>query len=312
MTISLASSGDAWPPTKIAITGASGLVGSALTHALEAQGHTVIRLVRRPARDAREISWDPAREQLDLPGLDGVDSVINLAGENLFRIWTAGAKERIRASRVVGTRALARALASLPTKPKVLLSGSAIGIYGSRGDESLDETSTLGDDFLASVCKEWEAATAPASDAGIRVVTTRSGLVLSPKGGALATMLLPFQLGLGARFGTGGQWMSWISLSDTVDALIFLIRSEQVSGPVNLVSPNPVTNREFTRTLGYVLSRPTLFRIPRMAAALVLGQMGESTILASQRVRPRRLLESGFEFSAPTMEAALRAELGAG
>ena len=304
------NSGDAWPPTKIAITGASGLVGSALTHALESHGHTVIRLVRRPARDAREISWDPGREQLDLPGLDGVEAVVNLAGVNLFRLWTAGARKSIRSSRVPGTTALSRAIASLPAKPRVLLSASAIGIYGSdRGDESLDETSTFGRDFLASVCQEWEAATVPASDAGIRVVTTRTGLVLSPKGGALATMLLPFQLGLGAHFGTGRQWMSWISLTDAVNALIFLIRAEQVAGPVNVVAPNPVTNKEFTRILGYVLSRPTLFRIPRFAAVLAFGEMGESTILASQRVRPRRLLENGFEFSAPTMEAALRTEL---
>jgi uncharacterized protein len=309
MTIPPNNSGHPWPRSKIAISGASGLVGSALTHALEAQGQTVIRLVRRPPRDAGEVAWDPRREQLDLPGLDGVDAVVNLAGENLFRLWTPNAKTRIRASRVIGTGALARALASLPNKPRVMLSGSAVGFYGSRGDEPLDETSPPGDDFLASVCKEWEAATSPASDAGIRVVMSRTGLVLTPRGGALAKMLLPFRLGLGARFGSGNQWMSWISLSDMINALIHLIRNDALSGPVNLVSPNPVTNREFTRTLGYVLGRPTLFVVPRFAAELVFGEMGDSTILASQRARPKRLLESGFEFSEPTLEAALRGEL---
>ncbi len=309
MSIPPINSGHAWPRTRIAISGASGLVGSALTHALEAQGQTVIRLVRRQPRDAREIAWDPTREKLDLPGLDGVDAVVNLAGENLFRLWTPGAKSRIRASRVGGTTALSRAIAALPTKPRVMVSGSAVGFYGNRGDESLDEASAPGNDFLASVCKEWEAATSPASDAGIRVVLSRTGLVLTPHGGALAKMLLPFRLGLGARFGSGKQWMSWISLSDIVSALISLIRSDAPSGPVNLVAPNPVTNAEFTRTLGYVLGRPALLVVPRVAAEMVFGEMGDSTILASQRVRPRRLLESGFEFSEPTLEAALRAEL---
>lgn len=290
----------------IAISGSSGLVGSALTAALEARGHTIRRLVRRPSRGAEEISWDPEREKLDPQGLEGVDAVVNLAGENLGQRWTSNARMRIRSSRVNGTTTLARALASLATKPRVMLSGSAVGIYGSRGDEVLDESSELGTDFLASVARDWESATAPASSAGIRVVHLRTGFVLSRQGGALAKMLLPFQLGVGGRLGEGSQWMSWIALSDLIAALAFLLRAEAVSGPVNLVAPNPVNNAEFARTLASVLGRPAVFPVPRFALSLLFGEMGEQTVLASQRVRARRLLENGFKFKLPTLEAALR------
>jgi uncharacterized protein (TIGR01777 family) len=198
-------------------------------------------------------------------------------------------------------------------KPRVMLSGSAVGIYGTRGDEILDESSDLGNDFLASVCKDWEAATAPASDAGIRVVHLRTGLVLSREGGVLKKMLLPFRLGVGGRLGDGNQWMSWIALSDVVAALAFLLRAEFVSGPVNLVAPNPVMNAEFTRTLAHVLGRPALISVPKFALTLLLGQMAEDTVLASQRVRSRRLLENGFKFKQPALEGALRdAGLGHG
>jgi len=297
----------------IAVSGSSGLIGSALTAALEARGHAIRRLVRRPVRGPDEISWDPEREQLDARGLEGVDAVVNLAGENLSRRWTKAARERIRSSRVNGTTILARALAAMPSKPRVMLSGSAVGIYGNRGDEILDEASELGDDFLASVCKAWEAATTPATDAGIRVVHLRTGVVLSKRGGALPKMLLPFRLGVGGRLGSGGQWMSWIALADVVAALAFLLRAESVSGPVDVVAPNPVTNAEFTRTIAYVVGRPAIFPVPRFALALLLGQMGEDTVLASQRVRARRLLENGFKFKLPTLEGALRdAGIGGG
>jgi hypothetical protein len=261
--------------------------------------------VRRPARGPEEISWDPEREQLDARSLEGVDAVVNLAGESLAQRWTNNARMRIRSSRVNGTIALARAIASLAVKPRVMLSGSAIGIYGNRGDESLDESSVPGDDFLASVAKAWETATAPASEAGIRVVLLRTGLVLSRQGGALPKMLLPFQLGVGGRFGDGNQWMSWIAISDLIAALAFLVRADSVSGPVNLVAPNPVTNAEFARTLASVLGRPAMVPVPRFALSVLLGEMGEETVLASQRVVARRLLENGFKFKFPTLEEAL-------
>lgn len=289
----------------IAVSGSSGLIGSALAGALEARGHTIKRLVRRPARRSDEISWDPAREQLDARALEGVDAVINLAGENLARRWTAGARDRIRSSRVNGTTMLARALAAMPTKPRVMLSASAVGIYGNRGDEILDESSTLGNDFLASVCKDWEGATAPAADAGIRVVHLRTGIVLSRREGVLAKLLLPFRLGLGGRLGDGRQWMSWIALTDLVAALAFLLRAEAVSGAVNLVAPNPVMNAEFARTLAHVLGRPAVFPVPRFALTLLFGQMAEDTILSSQRVRAGRLLDNGFKFKLPTLDEAL-------
>jgi uncharacterized protein len=305
MSITPVHSREPWTRMVIAISGSSGLVGSALRAALEARGHTIKRLVRRPARGPEEISWDPEREQLDARGLEGVDAVVNLAGESLAQRWTTNARTRIRSSRVNGTIALSRAIASLAVKPRVMLSGSAIGIYGNRGDESLDESSVPGDDFLASVAKAWETATAPASEAGIRVVLLRTGLVLSRQGGALPKMLLPFQLGVGGRFGDGNQWMSWIAISDLIAALAFLVRADSVSGPVNLVAPNPVTNAEFARTLASVLGRPAMVPVPRFALSVLLGEMGEETVLASQRVVARRLLENGFKFKFPTLEEAL-------
>jgi uncharacterized protein (TIGR01777 family) len=297
------------PRMTIAISGSTGLIGSAAVRGLEQRGHLIRRIVRHAARSDSEISWDPERKTIDTARLNGVDAVINLAGETLSQRWSEKVKLRIRESRVDGTTTLANAIASLETKPQALLSGSAMGIYGQRGDETLDESSPLGDDFLASVCKAWEAATEPAAAAGVRVVNLRTGLVISPNGGALERILPPFRLGAGGRLGSGRQWMSWIALGDYVSALAFLIDNASIAGPVNMVAPNPVTNEEFRRVLARVLRRPAIFHVPRAALTFALGEMAEATVLASQRVRPRRLLEAGFTFSSPTLEAALRAEL---
>ena len=295
---------------KIVIPGGTGQVGTLLARAFHRDGHKVIVLGRSPIQAPwGVIRWDPERIGDWAREIDGADAVINLAGESLAQRWSNRAKQRIRESRVKGTTTIARAIASLDPKPRALLSGSAIGIYGLRGDETLDEASTLGNDFLASVAKDWEAATQPAADAGIRVVKLRSGLVISPDGGALEKLLPPFRLGVGGRLGNGKQWMSWIALTDYVDAVTFLLDTASIAGPVNLVAPNPVTNEEFTRVLARVLRRPAFFHVPRAVLTLAMGEMAEATVLASQRVRPRRLLEAGFNFSLPTLEAALRAEL---
>jgi hypothetical protein len=261
-----------------------------------------------PTSDS-DIPWDTRHETIDAAKLIGVDAVIHLAGENLAQRWTTAVRRRIRDSRVDGTLALARTLASMDKKPRVLLSGSAIGIYGSRGDEVLDESSSTGNDFLAEVCTAWEAATKPASEAGIRVVLLRTGIVLSRDGGALAKMLLPFRLGVGGRLGSGHQWMSWISIDDYPRVVRFLLSDEKLSGPVNIVAPNPVTNKEFSATLARVLGRPSLFGVPKFALELAFGDMAEDTVLASQRVIPRRLLEAGFDFQHSTLESALRTEV---
>lgn len=299
------------PQFSIAITGSSGLIGSAAVRVFEQRGMRVLHVVRRDARSDNEISWNPTTGSIDAARLDGVDAVINLAGANLAQRWTKNAKREIRDSRIDSTTTLCRALAGLANKPRVLLSGSAIGIYGAKRAEIVDESSSLGDDFLASVAREWESATAPASAAGIRVVNLRTGIVVSPRGGVLEKLLLPFKLGVGGRLGTGEQWLSWIALPDYVEALSFLLAADAISGPVNLVAPNPVTNAEFTRALGRVLRRPTLLPVPKAAMELIFGEMADDTIFASQRVRPSRLLEAGFAFALPTLEGALREELTA-
>jgi uncharacterized protein (TIGR01777 family) len=296
----------------IAISGSSGLIGSALVRALGAHGQDIRPLVRRAARSPNEISWNPEQGTIDASALATVDAVIHLAGENIAQRWTRASKQRIRDTRVRGTTLLARTLASLAAsapRPRTLLSGSAIGIYGNRGKETLDESSAPGGDFLAEVCKAWEGATAPAADAGIRVVHLRTGVVLSKSGGALTKLLPLFRIGAGGRLGDGRQWMSWIGLAEYVDAVAFLLRSETVTGPCNLVAPNPVTNEEFTRVLGRVLHRPELLNVPRFALQLAMGEMALDTVLASQRARPRVLLEAGYRFTYPTLESALRAEL---
>jgi uncharacterized protein (TIGR01777 family) len=290
----------------IAISGSSGLIGSALARAFTASGHEVRPLVRRAARTPNEIQWQPEGDMIDASRLEGVDAIVNLAGENLGQHWTREVKRRIRESRVKGTQLLARTIASLAAKPQVFISGSAIGIYGSRGDEPLDEMSTLGDDFLAGVCKEWEAAAAPAEQAGVRVVLARTSLVLSRDGGVLPRFLLPFRLGVGGRLGSGKQWMSWIGIPDYVAATTRLLTDRSLLGPVNLASPNPVTNEEFSDTLANVLSRPAFFAVPEFVLKLVMGEMIEGTALASQRVRPHKLLEAGFTYQQPTLDSALR------
>jgi uncharacterized protein (TIGR01777 family) len=308
MTTSVLDGREPWTRMVIAISGSTGLIGSALVRALGARGHEVRRIVRGVPRSPTDIAWDAARGTFDTARFAGVDAVIHLAGENLTQRWTSNARRRIRESRVAGTEALARALVGLEKKPRVLLSGSAIGIYGDRGDEVLDERSAPGSDFLAEVCVAWEAATAPAAAAGIRVASLRTGLVMSREGGVLAKMLLPFKLGVGGRMGSGRQWMSWISVEDYPRVVSHLL-SNDVTGPVNIVAPNPVTNAEFSRTLARVLGRPSFLSVPKIALELAMGEMAEDTILASQRVLPRRLLETGFEFQQSTLESAVRAEL---
>jgi uncharacterized protein (TIGR01777 family) len=294
---------------RVAITGASGLLGSALAVRLREDGSTVHRLKRGTRALAPDIAWNPDAGTIDAAALEGVDAVVNLAGESLLQRWSEGRKRRIRESRVRSTTLLARALASLRQPPRVLLSGSAIGIYGDRGEEELDERSSAGSDFLASVAREWEQAAEPARAAGIRVTLLRTGVVLSRRGGALAKMLLPFRMGIGGRIGAGGQWMSWIALTDWVRATLFLLSRDALAGPVNLVAPNPVPNHVFAKTLARVLSRPALAPVPSGAVGLIFGEMGRATILASQRIHPRRLLEAAFEFEHPTLEGALRQEI---
>lgn len=297
--------------TVVAVTGATGLIGSALVERLRARGVRVLRLVRRRSDDSSDdVAWDPMQGQLPPNALDGVDAVVHLAGEPIAQRWTGDRKRAIRESRVRGTELLARIIAGMRRKPGVLLSGSAMGYYGDRGDESLDEGSAAGSDFLAGVARDWERATAAASDAGVRVVLARTGVVLSPRGGALAKLLLPFRLGVGGPIGSGRQWMSWISLHDHLRAIEHSLASSALAGPVNFVAPNPVTNAEFATTLGRVLTRPALVPVPSFALELMYGEMARATILAGQRVSPRALAADGFEFAHPTLEQALRFELG--
>jgi uncharacterized protein len=292
---------------RIAVTGASGFIGQALVPFLRTGGHTVLTVGRGKGSDVR---WVPAAGSIDAAALGSVDAVVHLAGATIAERWTAKRKRAIRESRVAGTRLIAEHCARMSPRPEVLVSSSAIGIYGSRGDELLDEASTHGDDFLAGIGREWEAATAPARDAGIRVVHLRTGIVLNPAGGALAKMLLPFQLGVGGRLGDGRQWMSWVSREDLVGAIHFLLHRTAITGAVNAVGPEPVTNAEFTETLGRVLRRPTILPVPAAALRLLFGEMAEGTVLASQRVRPTILERGGFPFRHRTLEEALRFELG--
>ncbi|MFI5228550.1 MAG: TIGR01777 family oxidoreductase [Gemmatimonadales bacterium] len=293
----------------IVISGSTGLIGSALVASLTARGHEVRQLVRRTQRGGDEITWHPDAGELDPRAFDGADAVIHLAGENIAQRWTSGARQRIRDSRVHGTSLIARTIAALPRKPRALVNASAIGIYGDRGDEELDEWSATGRGFLANVCREWEAATSAASDAGVRVAMLRTGVALSRGGGALAKLLPPFRAGLGGRIGSGRQWMSWIALSDLVRAVLHIVDDETLAGPVDIVAPNPVRNADFARTLGRVLRRPAVIPLPGPAIRLLFGAMGVETLLASQRVRPAKLLERGFAFEHPTLESALRREI---
>ena len=297
---------------RIAVTGSTGLIGTAVVAVLRDGGHQVIRLVRRTPASQDEIAWDPLAPTGGLtPGaLDGLDAAVHLAGANIARRWTAAYKEEIRASRVRGTRALAGALAAAGAPPSVLLSGSAIGWYGDTGGREVDESSPVGSGFLPGVVREWEAAARPAEEAGIRVVTMRSGVVISRRGGVLARMLLPFRLGLGARLGSGTQVMSWITLADYAAIVSFLLAHPEITGPVNLTTPHPVTNAEFTSALATAVHRPGLLFLPEPALKLALGGVS-SDILASARVMPRRLEAAGYRFRFPDLPAALAAELAA-
>jgi uncharacterized protein len=291
----------------VLVSGASGLIGRAVVESLAGAGHRITRLVRTSA-GAGEFGWDPLGERLDLSSVAPVDAVVHLAGENVGARWTAERKRRIRDSRVRGTRLLSSAIAQLRPVPRVLVSASAIGIYGNRGDELLTESSPLGDpshDFLASVCREWEAAAEPARAAGIRVVHPRFGVVLSRSGGALQRMLPVFRLGLGGRLGTGAQWMSWISLPDVTGIVAHGMEDSSLVGAVNAVAPEPVTNLELTRMLGAALRRPTPFPVPAALLRIGLGQMSEGTVLSSARVLPSRLIESGYRFQHADLPSAL-------
>jgi len=290
----------------IAVTGSHGLVGTAMISAMTKVEHQVTRLVRGQT-GVGSVVWDPTAESFDSSVLQGVDAVVHLAGENIASSrWTSQVKERIRRSRVQGTRILAEGLAAMPTPPQIFISASAIGYYGDCGDELLAEDSPAGNGFLADTALQWEAATQPASDAGIRVVRMRIGVILSPRGGALAKMLLPFKLGAGGRVGNGRQWWSWIALDDVVGAIRHLLSNDAISGPVNVVSPNPVSNSVFTKILGRVLKRPTIFPMPAVVARIVLGEMANELLLASTRVQPERLLETGYQFQQPELSAALQ------
>ena len=294
-------------PITVAVSGATGLIGSALVAHLRVRGHTVRRLVRS-SRESQlgDIRWDPAAGVLGADALAGTDAVIHLAGAPIAERWTDAHKRDIRDSRVDGTSLLARVIAGMAVKPRVVLSGSAIGYYGNRGDEILDERSTSGTDFLAGVVREWEGAAAPIAEAGIRLVLMRSGIVLSPEGGALAKLLPPFRLGVGGPIGGGRQWMSWISLDDQLRAMEHALFAEALHGPANFVAPNPVTNATFATTLGQVLDRPAIIPVPGFALSLMFGEMADATILAGQRVTPGVLAGTGFTFAEPMLDGALR------
>jgi hypothetical protein len=292
---------------KILISGASGLIGSALVRALTTAGHYIVRMVRsKGSLLTDEIFWDPVSGAVDATRLEGMDVVVHLAGENIAARWTPEKKARIRDSRVRGAALLCDAILRLEQPPKTLLCASAVGYYGDRGNELLNENSPSGQGFLAEVCKDWETAAASASARNIRAAHLRFGAVLSASGGALARMLTPFRLGLGGVVGPGSQYMSWIAIDDVVGAVQYILATEPIRGPVNLVAPNPVTNREFTRALGKALSRPTLLPMPAFALRLLLGEMADGLLLSSQRVEPRKLLASGYVFKYPRIEDALR------
>jgi len=293
---------------RIVVTGASGLIGRALASSLKMRGCEVFRLVRGTPTAEDQIRWDPARS-LPSETVSGFDAVVHLAGETVVGRWTQAKKARIRDSRVGGTRTLTHALAKAAKRPRVLVTASAIGYYGDRADEVLNEKSSSGTGFLPDVCREWEAANQPATDAGIRTVQIRTGVVLSAEGGALQKMLPPFRLGVGGKLGSGGQWMSWIHIHDMVGAIHHILKSDLLQGPVNLVAPNPVSNTESTETLASVLSRPAIFPVPAFAIKVLFGQMGEEVLLASQRVEPARLVTSGYPFQYSDLRKALEAIL---
>ena len=295
---------------KIAVTGASGLVGAALVPALEAAGHGVVRLVRRRPASTQELEWDPQAGTIDAAGLAGTTGAVHLSGATIGRRWTEARKAEILNSRVTSTRLLAETLVALDPRPSALVCAGGIGIYGDRGDEILTEESELGSGFLADVGRAWESVCEPALGTGIRVVNLRAGIVLSRKGGALGRLLTPFKLGLGGRVGSGKQWWSWVALDDVVAAIRFALEGD-IAGPVNLVSPNPVTNAQFTKALGKAVGRPTVFPFPAFAAKAIFGEMAEEALLTGQRALPARLIDAGFAFEYPALDSALERALSA-
>jgi uncharacterized protein (TIGR01777 family) len=294
---------------KIVISGASGLIGTQLVATLKSSGHEVVQLVRRTA-GAGQIMWDPKSGKLDPASLEGCDAVIHLSGAGIGdKRWSDAYRKEILDSRTATTLLLANTIASLQRKPSVFLSGSAIGIYGARGDEQLTETSTHGTGFLADVCEQWEAAAKPAIDAGVRTVFLRTGIVLSPKGGALKKLLPLFRLGVGGKFGNGKQWQSWISMDDEVASIIHLLTAN-VSGAINLTAPQPVTNAEFTKVLARVVNRPAIVPVPTFAPKILLGgDLADALLFTGQRVMPQALTASGYVFKHSTLESALRSLL---
>lgn len=294
--------------SRVLVSGVSGPIGTALVPFLKTRGYEVTRLVRGAATGEDQISWNPATPIApDL--VSGFDAIIHLAGETIVGRWTNPKKMKIRGSRVAGTTALAEALSQAKDKPQVLASASAIGYYGDRGNEVLHERSSPGHGFLPEVCREWEAATHAAANAGIRTVQMRTGIVLSPRGGALGKMLTPFRLGVGGNIGDGRQWMSWIDVEDMVEAIHHILNSDLLEGPVNMVAPEPVTNLEFTKTLASVLSRPAIVPMPAFAVKLAFGEMGETLLLGSQRVEPTQLVMSGYPFRFSSLRASLEHNL---
>ena len=293
---------------RILITGASGLIGTALQESFEEKGYEMLLASRKEPKDENDIQWNPDTgfADEDLHRLEGFDSVVHLAGESIAGLrWTDEKKKAIRDSRVHGTRTMIEAFARLENKPEVFISASAIGFYGDRGDDEMTETSTAGDTFLSEVAKEWESEARRAEDMGIRTVLLRNGIVLSKDGGALGTMMTPFKLGVGGVIGSGKQWMSWISMDDLVGIVIFAIENGKVRGAINVTSPNPVTNEEFTKTLGEVLYRPTFLPLPEFAVNLVFGEMGDALLIDSTKVIPKRLLDAGYKFEYPDLKTAL-------
>ena len=294
--------------SRILVTGASGPIGEALLPSLKARGYTITRLVRKQPSGEGQVFWNPA-QPLSPQSVSGFDAVIHLAGETIVGRWTKTKKARIRDSRALGTRHLAEALAKAPQPPRVLISASAIGYYGDRGEDILHEDSSLGSGFLPEVCRDWEAASQPATAAGIRTVQTRFGLVLSPTGGALQKMLPPFRMGVGGKIGNGRQWWSWIDVKDLVGAIHHALKNDVLHGPVNVVAPKPVRNAEFSKILATVLSRPSIFPMPAFAARLAFGQMADELLLASQHVEPAKLVATGYPFHYPDLKPALEAIL---
>jgi uncharacterized protein len=296
---------------RVVVTGSTGFIGTAVVSALEQRGDEVVRLTRGSGASAGA-TWDPEAGTIASTAFDGVDAVVHLAGEGIGeKKWTPEQKRRIRESRVKGTTLIAHTLAEQTSKPAVLVSGSAIGYYGDRGDETLDESSTNGGDFLAGVCSQWEASAQPAAEAGVRVVNIRTGIVLDPRGGVLGRLLPPFRLGLGGRVASGKQWMSWITLGDTVGAILHAVDHESLRGPVNLTAPNPARNAELTKALGEALHRPTVLPTPLFPLKLLYGsELVAALLVAGQRVTPRRLLDDGYVFADTDLLAALKSMLG--